>query len=238
MRKRKIVALSGELTSATSLLGRGVSILVAETWSQDDSAPMLTCLASGAERVLKLGCVMAFESDGKEWRPADLRKLGHELANLRKITDDYVRANLSRAACPDYLKGLMQDIQEDPYLDLVFTALDRWSAAEGRYRDFDILGGVLPGGEDPAFEVWSQAELKVAIDLGLMEKVGDPTKYMAALLTIRETLAASLLKWWFLQYRVWGHGVVGENAKSWSSCLDPRDCHAIADYARSELGGM
>ena len=237
MRPRQIAAMSGELTSATSLLGRGINILVADNWSPDESAPMLTCLASGAERVMKLGCVMALEADGKEWGPDDLKTLGHNLATLRMSMDGNVQTNLSRATHPNYIKGLVQDTQDDPYLDLVFTAMDRWAAASGRYRDFNILGGDLPINDDPAHALWGEAESKVATDLGLFVKLGDPSHQMAALLTIRETLAGSLVKWWFLQHRVWSHGVLGDNAKVWSSGLDPRNCRAIADYARLALKG-
>lgn len=198
---------------------------------------MLTCLASGAERVMKLGCVMALEADGKDWGPDDLRKFGHNLTTLRVSMDGNVQTNLSRATHPIYVNGLVQGTQDDPYLDLVFTAMDRWAAASGRYRDFNILGGDVPINDDPAHQVWGEAEFRVATDLGLFEKLGDPRDAMAALGSIRQTLAGSILKWWFLQARVWSHGVLGENAKRWSGGLDPRNCRAIADYARVALTG-
>lgn len=238
MRAREIAAVNGELTSATSLLGRGISILVSDTWSPYDSAPMLTCLASGAERVMKLGCVMSLEADGKKIGRKKLKAFGHDLATLRTSMDDTVRTNLNRATHPNYIKDLVQGTQDDPYLDLVFIAMDRWAAASGRYRDFNILIGDVPINDDPAYQVWRDAEFMVATDLDLFKELGDPANAMAALETIRETLAGSILKWWFLQARVWSHGILGVNAQRWSSGLDPRDCRAIADYARVALKGM
>ena len=71
-----------------------------------------------------------------------------------------------------------------------------------------------------------------AIQAGLAEPSGE------SLIALREALAASLLRWWWLVYRSWCHGMFGSRARSLASQIDPRRTSALEPFARRTLAGL
>jgi hypothetical protein len=60
----------------------------------------------------------------------------------------------------------------------------------------------------------------------------------AAKTELREEVAGSVLRWWFLHYRAWAHGVFGAIAWECSSELDPRGRDAIGYLSHEILNGL
>lgn len=185
---------------------------------------------------LRIG--LTAEADGEAWPAADIRNVyGHRLATLRPDVDRALGERMVRAAAPPYIQGLVRRVADDPYLPLIFEALAQWSESTGRYRDLNILGGYKVEGDAP-LAAWEVAERRVwSARPELLARLAGPDN-QAALVELTSELAGSIVRWWFLHYRAWAHGVFGPVATQHSSSLDPREVGVIRDFAKRTLAGM
>lgn len=231
-------ALIREADTTTALLGEGLAMLVREGWRSGAGAPAWTCLASGAERLMKLTIGLTAEAVGKPWPSAEIRNIyGHRLSALRPEVDRALGERITDAAAPPYIRALVGHVNDDPYLPLIFEALAQWSESTGRYRDFNILGGEKVEGYAPS-AAWESAEQRVLVDRPeWLGRLAGPDN-RAALVDMRSELARTVVRWWFLHYRAWAHGVFGAVASQHSSSLDPRSSPVIGAFAEETLAGL
>jgi hypothetical protein len=217
-------------------MGHGLGVVLGPYWPVDEAAVVLTCLAAGTERLLKLTAGHLALADGEDWPGAKIRKYGHQLNRLRSDIDALLVARVQRAESPNYVRTLLADNAEDPYLGGIFNALDRWAAAAGRYWNLEALSGDTADTES-AEELWERVEsVALADHPALLAQIGGANAREAAA-TLRRRLALSLLRWWHSYYRAWQHGVCGAQGRQRSSVLDPAACRAIGEQARQLLGG-
>ncbi|GAA3703380.1 hypothetical protein GCM10022399_19930 [Terrabacter ginsenosidimutans] len=234
----RALALIREAETTTTLLVEGVSMIVRPDWRLSSGAAAWTCLASGAERLLKLTIGLSAEADGLPWPADEIRHTyAHRLLLLRPDVDRALGERLGRAPAAAYIASLVELVAGDPYLPTIFEALAQWSDSTGRYRDFEMLAGHEVQRNGPA-ATWEAAErLTWTARPDVLEGLAMPDN-RSALVTMRSELAGSVLRWWFLHYRAWAHGVFGPVAKQHSSSLDPRDIGAIRALTSRLLTGL
>ncbi|MGH2544704.1 MAG: hypothetical protein ACRDIB_18080 [Ardenticatenaceae bacterium] len=235
-RLRNFVAFDGEAASSIALMGHGLRVLMGPSWMVDEAAVVLTCLAAGTERLLKLTVGHMALADGEEWPGDQIRQYGHHIARLRGDVDALLVTHMRRATGSKYIDSLLTDIAQDRYLDGIFYALDRWADKDGRYRNLDILAGKHADTES-AQQLWEQVESTALADHPeLLTQLGGGDARSAAT-TLRRHVAFSLLRWWHSYYRAWQHGVCGAQGRQRAAALDPTSCRAIAKQARELLSG-
>jgi hypothetical protein len=84
---------------------------------------------------------------------------------------------------------------------------------------------------------WESAEQRVLIDRPhLLARLAAANSHSAQA-ELRATLAASVVRWWFLHYRAWAHGLLGAVARQHSSSLDPRAVTVLGSFAKETLTG-
>lgn len=228
-------ALIREATTTSALLAAGVEMLLRPSWSLASAGPSWTCLASGAERLLKLAVGLTAEANKQPWPTAEIRNVyGHRLGDLRPSVDQTLQARLIHATSEPYVRALAELVTADPLLADIFQCLSEWSEASGRYRDLDLIGGAEII-QDPPSAAWERAERKVWEQRPELLGALTGPDHRAAVETIRTELASSMVRWWFLHYRAWSHGVFGPKARHMSGELDPRSRPTQNEFARKIL---
>lgn len=210
--------LSSELTTATEMLALGLNQIADPKWVARQPGAAFTQLAQGVERVLKLSFGLGEQRQGRE---VDAKfgsgGAGHALialhaAVMKSLLDE------SASASP-YVWGLLSEALADPYWNDALRALDHWAATSGRYRDLDALRG--KGAQDDfSWVPWEEAERRAVGEVDGWGNLNDEVIAQS-----RERILLSIMCWWHAIYRSWQHGLVGDQGKSFSSGLDPRNRH-------------
>lgn len=203
-----------EADNATSSLAAGVSSLATRGWSVEEHAGTFTNLAVGIERMAKLSIGMSALDETGTWRSPH----GHAVAELCERLDGLLDERLSKAASPVYISSLLKGVRGDLALPLIIATMDAWAATTGRYGVLDRLNGKAFAGPSPE-ELWQEAE-QAAMTPTILAALPAPDG--SGVVALREELAGSLLRWWFLIYRAWAHGVFGPHGRQMSSELDPK----------------
>lgn len=220
------------IDEATSHLSEGLASLARPGWSIDEHAATFTALASGIERLAKVCIGLAGLDDTGKWSGS--RGDGHDLSKLRGKLDALLDQRSAKAVHPKYINQLRADLNKDPALPLIFAALEAWAATPGRYGTLDALAGKPPTTDRPE-HIWMEAE-EAATTPEILAGLGDPTGW--AVNELRQSMARSILLWWFVIYRAWSHGVFGPLARQLSGEIDPTRPRALAAFARAELSGL
>ena len=219
-------ALSSEAYTASQLLSEGLNSIISPRWNANEPAVAFTCLASGVERALKLTYGMDLHQRNVAFASQkELRSLGHDLLAV----EAQVMAALKDAAAEvgaTYAQQLLDAVAGDPYWPCVLAALNAWAGAAGRYRDLTLLSGEAVPGDSPA-SLWNEVELQCVQDLGLLSELSGPNSRLR-LVQVRTRLAESILKWWVAIWRSWTHGLLGADARSAGTALDPTQSLQLA----------
>jgi hypothetical protein len=154
------------------------------------------------------------------------------LEELRPDVETQMESRLSAAAGEPYIRGLIDDVRRDAVLPPMLRALAAWADTSGRYREFMILDRTEGVAEfSLVVSEWDDAERLALAALGISSL---DAEFPGA---IRRHMGASILRWWFLYYRAWGHGVFGPDARQASGQLDPRHVPAVTLVAQHVLVG-
>lgn len=211
--------LAKEIYTATQLLSAGLNKITSPDWFASEPAVAFTCLSSGIERVLKLTYGMSTRHDQNAF-PTNkaLRQLGHDLPQLEGL----VTADLTAAAAPSeraYVRLLLEQQTADPYWADILRTIAAWADQSGRYRDLTILTGSTVPDESPS-AIWQDLEMRCITDLGLMADIAGPDSRQH-LSHMRTRLAQSVVLWWSGIFRSWTHGLLGQDAVSPGTALNP-----------------
>lgn len=214
----RAVHLSSELTTATELIALGLNQIANEKWVARQPGGAFNQLAQGVERVLKLSFGLNEQSQGRVvGAQFGSGGSGHGVITLHTRVMEILLAESSSAA--PYVQGLLAETLADPYWADILTALDRWAATSGRYRDLDALRGRQVQG-DPPWASWEEAEHRAVTELGGWGSLTDEVLARA-----REQMLLSIMRWWHTIYRSWQHGLLGAEGKVFASELSPQNRH-------------
>ena len=132
------LALIRECNDAASLFSRGLSATRAIRTDYIDAVVVMSLLALGAEKMLKLTIGLARRDQGEGWPPSDYMRndIGHRVLKA----DQIARPLLDRHAgtAPGLLDDMKSHISRDRVLSNVLNALERFGVA-GRSYYLDIL---------------------------------------------------------------------------------------------------
>jgi hypothetical protein len=221
--------LSSEITTATELLALGLNQAANAKWQARQPGGVFTQLSQGVERVLKVTFWLNEQRYGREVDPKfGSGSGGHALRELNTKVFEVLQSE-SRRNTP-YMEGLVNETVTDPYWPDLLLALDRWAAADGRYRDLDALRGKGSHG-DPPWASWDEAEHRAVTEAGGWGNLNAET-----LIASRQRMLLSIMRWWHTVYRSWQHGLVGDDGETFSSGLDPKNIHLDEDIFNLVVG--
>lgn len=156
--------LSSELTTATELIALGLNQIASVKWVARQPGGAFNQLAQGVERVLKLSFGLNKQNKGRVvGAQFGSGGSGHGVITLHTRVMENLLAETSSAA--PYVHSLLTETLADPHWADILTALDRWAATSGRYRDLDAIRG-RPVHGDPPWATWEEAEHRAVTELG------------------------------------------------------------------------
>lgn len=169
-------ALSKELDAAASLLAHGVRILQIDGYSVLDAPTVLACLATGAEKLLKLTIGMVALEETGAWpdRKTMAEDYRHAILDLDRHARDAITRRIDESGAAGYIRQLLDSVENDAVIGLVLEALDNY-ARRGRFYNLDMLAEAPQLGPSPS-ELWRDGvETKIVLtDTSLLEEIADP----------------------------------------------------------------
>jgi hypothetical protein len=215
-------ALSKELDAAASLLAHGVRILRIDGYSVLDAPAVLACLATGAEKLLKLTIGMVAVEETGTWpdKRTMAERYRHAILDLDHNARAAIANRIAESGAPGYIRELLDSVDNDAVVALVLQTLDNY-ARKGRFYNLDMLADAPQPDPSPS-ELWHDGvETKILLeDMSLLEEIADPRKYPAGRQRLNRKIIASIEGWWELYYRAWLTGTLGSWAAMWASQLD------------------
>ena len=184
-----------------------------------DSGAVFVCLASGAEKLLKLSLgLLELEVSGSWPSQQQMRtEWGHDLETMDRVARGkiYDRRHLSNAQA--YLEGLLQTVETNPVLQQVLRVLGTYALA-GRFHNLDALADE-PTRPTPR-DLWQNLESQLVLsDPGLLHQLFDAHGGQTARKTFNSILDEALADWQRLYVRAWQHAIFGKQAQRWSAQL-------------------
>ena len=218
MRMRRLKALSDEVDAASSLFHHGFRILRGYKFATRDADPLFVCLAGGSEKLLKLTLGLHKMEANGSWPSASIMQaFGHKITVLDSEARLLIRNRRTESTAPGYVQQLLDQVARDPYIEQILGALERY-AVRGRFYNLDYLGD-KPQPEPSPAELWEelhQALLEFQPELLAMLASAEWKEGRRA---INKIIEESIRLWCELIARSWMTGVIGDQAKHWSSQL-------------------
>jgi hypothetical protein len=146
--------LSKELDAAASLLVHGIRILLVDGYSVLDAPAVLACLATGAEKLLKLTVGMVAIEETGTWpnKKTMAERYRHAILALERHARAAITRRIDNSEAPGYIRELLSSIENDVVIGPVLEALDNY-ARQGRFYNLDMLADVPQVGLSPS-ELW------------------------------------------------------------------------------------
>ena len=208
------LAMIRECSDAASLFSRGLHATRAIRFDYDDAVVVMSLLALGAEKMLKLTIGLAHRDRGERWpSTADMRRIGHRVREADRIA----RPLLDRYAgtAPGFLDGVKFAVGNDRTVDEVLEALDRFGAA-GRFYYLDLLAEDPQPGESPRM-LWTSMTTAMALsDPALLADINSTERAHEGRRRLNEEVATALARWWDLYVAGWRTGVIGKEAQRYA----------------------
>ncbi len=217
------VALSRELDSTMGLLTTGLRLLDQVRFLEGDLEPAMVCLASGAEKLLKLTYGLAVTDATGSWpsKAVMQNKYRHQISALDQECRAFIADRIDLAAAPGYIRTLLDRSASDPFLQPTLDALTRY-AAQGRFHNLDVLGDSPPSAASPQ-QLWEDMERHITtLNPDLLARLGDVAQdWDLSRRDLARPIQRALIEWWELYWRAYMHGVFGPTGKQWGSQLQP-----------------
>lgn len=215
----KVRALSEEIDAARSLLYHGLTILVSYTYASRDADALFVCLASGAEKLLKLSAGMeSLETAGTWPSKTMMMGWGHDIVELDRYVRGLIIQHAGRSTAPGLIAELLAAVNSDPYIDPLLHTLGTY-AKRGRFYNLDHLADATQT-EEPPGELWEQLHHEVTTrHPDLLAGLATPDNWDSARTQLNQHIVESVQAWRELIVRSWRTGVLGSSAKQWSPQL-------------------
>ncbi|MEV6350995.1 hypothetical protein [Actinoplanes sp. NPDC051851] len=197
------------------MFSRGIDALRAMRHDYTDAVAVMSLLALGAEKMLKLTIGLSGRDQGTGWPSKDeMRlKIGHRVLKADRIARPTLDSNPGTA--PGWLAGLKHQVNADPVLSTVLEALDRFGNA-GRFYYLDLLASATQPQDAPQ-TLWTN--MTTALTTGeprLLADLASVDRYEAGRRQLNEMVAAALIGWWELYAAAWRTGAIGKEAQRYS----------------------
>lgn len=201
------MALETEARAAGRLGAEAIVLLQRFRGPELDADPLFACLAQAMEKVAKLTIGLAEQDACGVW-PGLAAMWGHDISQLDARARALLRDSMRRTSPTPYVRGLLDDVDRDAWIDQVLTAVTRY-AEQGRFFNLDSLGD-RPQTEASPVALWAKLEMAIAkADPALVDGLTSD----AVLTSLNATIEESLRRWWELYWRTWANGVIGDEAR-------------------------
>ncbi len=188
----------------------------------EDYDPLFACLATGAEKLLKIVHGLVVEDEQGQWpsKASMSTTYSHAILDLDALCRGHIRDRLHTATSSGYIGGLLAAVDDDQVIRDLLEAVNHY-ARQGRFHNLDTLADGPPDHPSPRV-LFETLELEIWKREGLGGQLGkDQPAFDAALAQGNLVLRSSLIRWWELYYRAAQHGVLGPRAKRWLSTGSP-----------------
>ncbi|MDT4991085.1 MAG: hypothetical protein QOH97_977 [Actinoplanes sp.] len=214
------LSLIYECTDASSLFTRGLDMLTSIRDDDTGAVAVMSLLALGAEKMLKLTIGLAAVDRGESWpSKGDMRAIGHRVLKADLAARPLV--DLRPGTAPGHVADLKGKVAADSVLPTLLEALDRFGAA-GRFYHLDILAETKQPEQSPK-HLWHDATAAVMTqDPDLASAIGGTADFAAARRRWNQVMVAALQLWWELYHAAWQTGVIGDLARQYSGELKLR----------------
>jgi hypothetical protein len=209
------LALIRECNDAASLFSRGLSATHTIRTDYTDAVVVMSLLALGAEKMLKLTIGLAQRDQGEGWPPSDYMRhdIGHRVLKADQIARPLLNSHAGTA--PGLLDDMKSHISHDRVLSNVLNALERFGAA-GRFYYLDILADNPPKQEAP-HALWTDLTAAIAVEEpALLADIDSADNADRRRRRVNETIANALNRWWELYAAAWRTGAIGDEAKQYA----------------------
>lgn len=124
----------------------------------------MVCLASGAEKLLKLTYGLTIADDMGSWPSQTVMQnlYRHQISALDRECRARIADRIALAAAPDYIRTLLDRSASDPLLQPTLDALTRY-AAQGRFHNLDVLADSPPSAASPQ-QLWEDMERQIEVE--------------------------------------------------------------------------
>jgi hypothetical protein len=220
------VLLSIEAEGSVNLLRDGRQALRTMTYTSRGADTVLTLLALGVEKLLKLSVGMAALEETGVWPNKKIRGFGHNIVSLDTAVRELMAENVSRGAQPAYSERALAALNADTIWPLLRDGLERYGSG-GRYHYLDWVSQQPPFDSPRGY--WDAMEREVFAkqpDLFALFASVAPGAFEEARRRTNEAMAASLEIWWRAVYTFWLQGAFGTDARVQSSAIDPEGVFA------------
>jgi hypothetical protein len=142
------LALIRESNDAAALFSRGLDALRTMRHDYTDAVAVMSLLALGAEKMLKLTIGLAGRDQGTGWPSTDYMrwKIGHRVLYADQTARPLLDSHPGTA--PGLLADLKRQVNADPVLPAALGALDRFGDA-GRFYFLDVLASATQPQDAP-----------------------------------------------------------------------------------------
>jgi hypothetical protein len=216
----KLRALSDEVDAVSTLLRHGLDILSTYRYATRDADAVFVCLASGAEKLLKL-TVGLYELNASGSWPSKATmqgKYGHDIVRLDREVQHLIKDHSHDSTVPGLIDQLIAEVSADPYLSPILETLGRY-AIRGRFYNLDVLAEAPQPAESPA-QLWEELHQKLLEQRpDLLSKIAS-ADWESGRAEINALVVASVRQWAALIVRAWMTGVIGPQAKVWAPQFD------------------
>ncbi|MEU5904824.1 hypothetical protein [Micromonospora sp. NPDC047527] len=212
------INLDNEANDAAVLFSHGLAITENITRDYTAAVAAMSLLALGAEKLLKLTVGLAHLDRGNPWpRQGYMRRdIGHRVATADKTARDLL--DLNSGTAPGDVQEKAARVDGDKILAVALATLERFGDA-GRFYFLDSLGEQPQIERAPHFLWLDMVSEIMTAEPGLVEKINTEEEFRQARAGINHVIVGSLTRWWDFYRSVWTTGVVGEQAKVFSSTI-------------------
>lgn len=218
----RMLTLEAEAASAASLANSGLALL-RNMGSRGEADPVLVCLATAAEKLLKLTIGLAALETYGEWpTKAEMQGFSHDILKLNSRAMAEITARVDDAVHPPVVSQAVMDSIGIAWTEPLLTALANYGGG-GRFYNLDSLAGAHQPHPSPPL-LWWKMEIEI---LGHQPEVletplGPPLTMAEARRPLNAHTAVGFITWWEFYFRAWRHGVIGENARALSTTIKLR----------------
>lgn len=209
--------LKDETIAARSLARQGLHLLASLDDAAEDSGPVLACLSSAAEKVLKLTIGLASLDSTKSWPSVkQMKKFDHDVIALNLAARDACLGRVIGADIPHIPVRAFMNSDDMVWTKPMLEALSNYGSG-GRFYNLDHLAGRSQLHPSPG-AMWNSMERSVLGDMpelvGLyaLQHVNDADMR----LNLNVQLTRAFEAWWLFYQVCWKHGVLGDRARALS----------------------
>lgn len=222
--RRQSVALLNEIASTRNLLAYGVRTVRTSELIESTRDPILTMLSIGLEKLYKLSLGLFALRDKRQWpSKTEMKANGHRLADMHEAVMNELRNRTARKSA--YIRGLVQELDDDPVLLPTIHALDVYGRM-GRFYNLDQLGND-PQPVNPE-AAWNEIEKAALQDPEAarqrevsLNNLGDQEALDAAVAALHNRIAVSVERVWVALAMCGSNHVLGETGRTFGTLLHP-----------------